>query len=93
MDTLDRLWHLLGLLAPALLVALLSASGWALMSLRSGGVGWRVWRWMTAAGTVAGAAVLLGGLWWLGRDGKMVTYLALCAAVAVSQWAVLQWRR
>jgi hypothetical protein len=92
MDALDRLWHVLGLLAPAFWVAVLSASGWALVTVRTGGLGWRRWRWMTAVGTLAGVAVVVGGLGWFGRDGKMATYAALCVAVALAQWAVVQWR-
>lgn len=92
MDSLDRIWHLLGLIAPALWVALLSASAWALLNAREGGLGWPKWRWMVAAGALAGGVALVGGLWWLGRDGKMVTYVALCVAVAAAQWAVLQFK-
>ena len=35
-------------------------------------------------------AVLIAGLWWWGRDGKMVTYGAMALACASSQWAMLR---
>lgn len=37
---------------------------------------------------VAGALVLLIGLVVFGRDGKMLTYLALVMAIATGQWAM-----
>jgi hypothetical protein len=43
---------------------------------------------------LVGSAVLLCGLWWFGRDGKMQTYAALALAVASSQWLLARgWRR
>ena len=34
--------------------------------------------------------VLVLGLWWFGRDGKMVTYAVMTLACATSQWAMLR---
>ena len=34
--------------------------------------------------------VLVAGLWWWGRDGKMLTYAAMVLACATSQWALLR---
>jgi hypothetical protein len=38
--------------------------------------------------------VLLAGLWFFGRDGKMLTYAALVVASATVQWVMLGlWRK
>jgi len=86
MGPLDALWHLLGLVAPALGTAMLAAT---LAKLT-----WRhdlaatPWRrlviWAAAAGTFA----IIAGLVIFGRDGKMATYAALVAANAVALWWV-----
>ena len=34
--------------------------------------------------------VLVLGLWWFGRDGKMLTYTVMALACATSQWAMLR---
>jgi hypothetical protein len=86
MDPVDAFWHLANLLGPALGLGVLVP---ALAKL--------VWRkelravtWRSLAGwiTVSGTAVVLAGLVLLGRDGKMLTYVALVAVSA----AVLWWR-
>ena len=42
---------------------------------------------------VVGCGVLLVGLWWLGRDGKLLTYAALVLACATCQWLLRRgWR-
>ena len=38
-----------------------------------------------AINCIAGAAALIGGLWFFGRDGKMATYAALVLACASTQ--------
>jgi len=46
--------------------------------------------------SVLGMAVLLGGLWWAGRDGRMLTYTVLVAVLgtAVALWRSREgWRR
>jgi hypothetical protein len=91
MGPVDFLLHLLGLLAPALGVAAGVSLAARLLMPASPGGGW----WLPLAVNFAtGAAVLLGGLWYFGRDGKMATYAALVAAVASSQWLLARaWRR
>jgi len=81
---LDLSIHLLSFLMPALVVALLVALAGSWVLPRSG----RPLRWWVPAAVnfVAGAAVLAGGLWFFGRDGKMLTYAAMVAAVATAQW-------
>jgi hypothetical protein len=39
-----------------------------------------------------GGLTSLLGLWWLGNDGKMVTYAALVIVCASVQWAADLWR-
>ena len=34
--------------------------------------------------------VLVLGLWWWGRDGKMATYAVMAVACATSQWVMLR---
>ena len=83
--------HLLNFLAPALCL------GFGVASLG------RFWvknkgqplRFITQAAinSAVGVLVLLVGLWFFGRDGKMATYAALVTLVALSQWATgRQWR-
>lgn len=88
--------HLLNLVAPAALMALLLA---ALARLLPGFFGPRPpaaksW-WVQAAINFAiGAAVLVAGLVLFGRDGKLLTYVVLVLATAAGQWCQLAgWRR
>jgi amino acid permease len=88
--------HLLNLLAPAALMALLLP---ALSRLFPGFFGskqsfLRVWRAQAAINFFIGALVLAAGLVLLGHDGKMLTYVALVLAMAASQWWQMGgWRR
>jgi len=86
MGPLDALWHLLNFFAPAVGVALASAllAKWIWRRELSGVPGPRLVLWSAAAGTAA----LVGGLAVFGRDGKMATYAALVAAVALTLWWV-----
>jgi hypothetical protein len=87
----DILLHLAGFLAPAAFLAvILPATCWLLL----GSTRQRTPLWVQAALVFAGsAAVLAGGLWWFGRDGKMATYGAMVVAAATLQWlAVRGWR-
>jgi hypothetical protein len=84
MGPLDAIWHLLNLFGPALGLGLIAPSLAKLL--------WRrelaKVRWTALAGWVAGAgaAVQVGGLVLLGRDGRMATYAALVLACAVALW-------
>jgi hypothetical protein len=42
---------------------------------------------------LAGSAALLGGLWFFGHDGKMVTYAALVLVCATVQWLLVRSRQ
>ena len=88
--------HLLNLVAPAALIALLLVAFSRLFSgfLKQKQVFIPVW-WMQAAITfVVGAAVLTAGLVLFGRDGRMLTYVVLVLAMALSQWCLLGgWKR
>lgn len=84
MDALDFLWHLLGFLAPAIAVAALMPLGARLVPPRGGQKA--SWRASFAINLVVATGILLAGLWYFGRDGKMSTYAALVVAVATAQW-------
>ncbi len=95
MGPIDFLVHLLNFLAPALALALLMPLCAGLMLRRAKGAAplARPWEQALAVG-LAGAAVLAGGLWWFGRDGKMATYATLVLVAASVQWLVAGgWRR
>ena len=88
--------HLFNLVAPAALIALL------LLALSRFFPGFfrekqafTESRWAQAAiNFIAGASVLAAGLVLLGHDGKMLTYVMLVLAIAVSQWCQLGgWKR
>jgi len=76
-------WHVAGLLAPALFVA---AALTALAPLFDRPMPpARVMLRRLAVNFMVGAAVLLAGLALTGRDGKMATYAALALACAAAQ--------
>ena len=84
MGVLDGLWHLLNFFAPALGVGVMAA--WLAKLLW-----WRdlkgVSPWHMAAWAVlASSTVLVVGLVWTGRDGKMVTYGAMVLVSALTLW-------
>ncbi len=83
MGPIDFLVHLTSFLAPALFLGL-SLPLAARVVLRNSRGG----RFWLQAGLVAlaAAAVLAGGLWWSGRDGRMGTYAAMVLAAASAQW-------
>jgi peptidoglycan biosynthesis protein MviN/MurJ (putative lipid II flippase) len=76
--------HLMGLLAPALGVAVLLWLGllWRRGRRQSGGQPGRQLGWLM----LLGVAVLLAGLAYFGRDGKMATYAALVLAQGTLAW-------
>lgn len=82
MDFLAALQHLLNFAAPALALALAVAGRYLL----PGGAQTLPWWLQVAINFVLGCAVLLAGLWWFGRDGKLATYAALALSCACCQW-------
>jgi hypothetical protein len=87
----NYLWHLMGFLEPAAVVALLVSGFSRVLLPKTAGV--QSWRVCLAIDFVAGSAALLAGLWYFGRDGKMLTYAALVLACATAQWlASRAWR-
>jgi zinc transporter ZupT len=92
MGLLDLTMHLLNFVAPALALALVLPLGARLLVSKAASA--QSWLAQFAIDFAAGVAVLLGGLWWWGRDGKMATYTALVVVVASCQWALSRsWRR
>ena len=88
--------HLLNLLAPAALMALLLAVFSRLFSvfIKSKKPFAQAWWTHLAINFVVGAGVLAVGLVLLGHDGKMLTYVVLVLAMAASQWVQLGgWKR
>ena len=92
MGFIDLSMHFINFVAPALVLALvLPLLGRVLLGKASVT---RAWWVQVAINFAAGVAVLLAGLWWWGRDGKMATYAALVVVVASCQWALARgWRR
>lgn len=85
------LGHLFNFAAPALFLALLLALGGRFLGPK--GASALAWYAQAAINSVVGCAVLLAGLWWLGRDGRMLTYAALVLACASCQWLLQRgWR-
>ena len=90
MGPLDFAIHLMGFAAPAFFLAMLLPVASRLVLRRPAAVGWAVQSGLVFA---AGLAVLGAGLWYFGRDGKMLTYAALVLAAATVQWfAARGWR-
>jgi len=80
--------HLFNLVAPAAMIAVLLLALSRMLpdffkQKKAFSHGWWV---PLAINFLVGAGVLVAGLVLLGRDGKMLTYLALVLAMAVSQW-------
>lgn len=85
------LGHLFNFAAPALFLALLLALGGRFLGPK--GASALAWYAQAAINSVVGCAVLLAGLWWLGRDGRMLTYAALVLVCASCQWLLQRgWR-
>ena len=85
MSALDVIYHCLNFVAPAVSVAALLALvlWWRAKHVRART--WRPWAWLSLAGVL----VLLAGLVWFGRDGKLATYGAMVAL----QGAMCAWWR
>jgi hypothetical protein len=92
MNQQDIIFHMLNFVAPAVVLAVLvPVLGWIFLKR---GVALLPWWGQMLVNLLVGVAVLLGGLWWFDRDGKMQTYAALALAVASSQWLLARsWRR
>jgi uncharacterized membrane protein len=84
MGWLDVTWHVLGFLAPAFgLGGLAAALAKGVFRRELGAVPWR----SLAAWASGGAlAMLIAGLVFFGRDGRMATYGAMVVACAVTLW-------
>jgi len=87
MTFFSAIFHLMGLLAPALGLGGLLWLGLLWRRGRRGrrksaGKPWRQLGWLVLVGT----AVLLAGLVFFGRDGKMATYAALVLAQGTLAW-------
>ena len=84
MTFFSAVFHLMGLLAPALAVAVLLWLGllWRRGQPQSGGKPGRQLGWLV----LMGVAVLLVGLAAFGRDGRMATYAVLVLAQGTLAW-------
>lgn len=83
MGPLDLINHLLNFAAPAVFVGTLVALLAPLfMQNRVGALSLYA---QAAINSIAGLAVLLLGLWFFGRDGKMASYAAMTFGTALSQ--------
>ena len=84
MTFFSAVFHLMGLLAPALGVAVLLWLGllWRRGRRKSGGKPGRQLGWLV----LVGVAVLLVGLAYFGRDGKIATYAVLVLAQGTLTW-------
>ena len=86
MGAIDLLFHLLNFVAPALVVAILVTIGARfIVSNKSVAPGFIA---QAAINFIACSVVLLAGLWFFGRDGKMATYTAMVLVSASSHWVV-----
>ena len=86
MPLLDLLVHALNFAAPAAFLAVLMPL-LARLILRGKQARMKLWVQMLVTFAVC-LAVLLAGLMFFGRDGKMVTYAALVLCAATSQWVM-----
>ena len=91
MDLLTALNHLLNFAAPALVQAMVLVLGSRVFMKKTAAA--LSWWSQVAIVFVVGCGVLVAGLWWLGRDGKVLTYAALVLATATCQWLLRRgWR-
>ena len=86
MGPIDLLIHLLNLAAPAFAVALM-VTVFARFMIPNKGLA-PVFIARVAINFIACMVVTLVGLWFFGRDGKMMTYAAMVLAGATSQWVI-----
>ena len=91
MGPLAILNHLLNFIAPAGALALLLVLVGRFIKPKSAPA--LVWWAQTAIVFAVGVATLAAGLWWLGRDGRMLTYPALVVVTGTCQWVLVRgWR-
>ncbi len=83
MTAIAALGHVANFFAPALVVALMLS---LIPRLRRGKSRWRGFIKDTLWLSLAGFGVLLAGLIWFDRDGKMATYAALVLAQGSIAW-------
>ncbi len=92
MGFIDAISHLLNFIAPAAAVALGVVLAGKVYQRKIPSR--RSFVRLFAINFVVCALVLLAGLWFFGRDGKMLTYAALVVASATVQWVMLGlWRK
>jgi len=92
MDFFDLLIHSVNFVLPAVFMAtvVVAVAPWLLRG-RGVGLGWG-WQW--AIQVAMGCAVLLVGLWGLGKDGKIATYGGLVLVATAAQWGLsAAWRK
>lgn len=88
--------HLLNFIVPAALLALLLVFLPRLFFgfFRSKRLFAQYWWVQAAINFLVGVLVLVAGLVLLGRDGRLLTYVALVLATATSQWWLLgSWKK
>jgi uncharacterized membrane protein len=92
MGFFDAISHLLNFIAPAAAVALGVVLAGKVYQRKNPSK--HSFVRLFAINFVVCALVLLAGLWFFGRDGKMLTYAALVVASATVQWVMLGlWRK
>ncbi len=91
MTLIDILIHLMSFAAPAAAVALV-VSLTSYFGRKKSGFRLILWH-VIAINFVVCLAALLVGLWFLGRDGKMLTYFGMALACGSCQWVLgRHWR-
>lgn len=88
MTALDLLIHLLNFSAPAVFVALILALLLRL-ALRNRSSARGLWS-QVAVNAAVGLVVMVAGLVFFGRDGRMATYAALVVVCGSVQWWMLR---
>ncbi len=84
MGPLDALWHVLNFAYPAVALGALSAALATLVWRRE--LAAKPWRLLARDAALAAGVVLVAGLVWFGRDGRMATYAAMVAASSLTLW-------
>jgi hypothetical protein len=92
MPPIDLLLHLLNFIAPAAFVSAVTV-GFARLVQKKQTPLLGLWPQLAINFAIC-LSVLLAGLWYFGRDGKMATYAALVVCSASCQWVMVRgWRR